>query len=175
MGLVMTAPGIPMIFMGQEILEYRNWNDTPGFHPNTLINWDDLGTVKAVGDYLRFAQELIALRNRTKGLRGGSSDPYHAPAGNRVVAFHRWVEGEGDDVVVVASLNETTYRDYVLGFPKPGRWTEAFNSAVYENWFNPPYDVNGGSIEADGPAWESMPFSARIVIPANSLVVFVPG
>jgi 1,4-alpha-glucan branching enzyme len=175
MGLVMTAPGIPMIFMGQEILEYRNWNDTPGFHPNMLINWDDLGNVKAVGDYLRFAQELIALHNRLKGLRGGSSNPYHAPAGNRVVAFHRWIEWEGDDVVVVVSLNETTYHDYVLGFPKSGRWTEVFNSAIYENWFKPPYDGNGGSIVADGPAWESMPYSASIAIPANSISVFVPG
>jgi 1,4-alpha-glucan branching enzyme len=50
-----------------------------------------------------------------------------------------------------------------------------FNSAIYENWFNPPYDGNGGSIVADGPAWESMPNSASIVIPANSLLVFVPG
>jgi 1,4-alpha-glucan branching enzyme len=171
----MTAPGIPMMFMGQELLEYRNWNDSPNFHPNTLINWDDLGKVKAVGDYLRFCQELIALRNRLKGLRGGSSNPYHAPRGNRVVAFHRWVEWEGYDVVVVASLNETTYFNYVLGFPKPGRWTEAFNSAIYENWFNPPYDGNGGSIEANGSARDSMPYSASIVIPANSILVFVPG
>jgi 1,4-alpha-glucan branching enzyme len=175
MGLVMTAPGIPMIFMGQEVLEYRNWNDNQKDNPGTLVNWDELGTVKAVGDFLRFTQELIALHNRLKGLRGVSSHPYHAPAGNRVVAFHRWVEFEGHDVVVVASLNETTYHDYVLGFPKPGRWTEAFNSAIYENWFNPPYDGNGGSIMADGPAWESMPHSARIVIPANSISVFVPG
>jgi 1,4-alpha-glucan branching enzyme len=175
MGLVMTAPGIPMMFMGQELLEYRNWNDSPKFHPNTLINWDDLGKVKAVGDYLRFCQELIALRNRLKGLRGGSSNPYHAPRGNRVVAFHRWVEWEGYDVVVVASLNDTAYHNYVLGFPRFGRWTEAFNSAIYENWFNPPYDGNGGSIEANGPAWDSMPYSASIVIPANSILVFVPG
>src|SRR5262249_9394312 len=29
MGLVMTSPGIPMIFMGQEFLENKQWNDTP--------------------------------------------------------------------------------------------------------------------------------------------------
>jgi 1,4-alpha-glucan branching enzyme len=173
-GLLMTAPGIPMLFMGQEILEYRNWNDTPGSHPGTLINWDDLGRVKAVGDFLRFCQELIALRRRLKGLRGGSSNPYHAPPGNRVVAFHRWIEGEGHDAVVVASLHDTTYHDYRLGFPRPGRWSEVFNSAIYEDWFHPPYDGNGGSIVADGPGWESMPHSATIVIPASSVLVFVP-
>ena len=175
MGLVMTAPGIPMIYMGQEILEYRNWSDNPKQYANTLINWDDLKNIKPVGDYLRFTQELIALHHRLKGLRGESSHPFHAPAGNRVIAFHRWVEGKGDDVVVVASLNDTTYHDYVLGFPKSGRWAEVFNSAIYDNWFHPPYDGNGGSIQADGPAWESMPTSAKIVIPANSILVFVPG
>jgi 1,4-alpha-glucan branching enzyme len=173
-GLLMTGPGMPLLFMGEELLEFRPWHDTPGFHPGTLINWDELGKVKAVGDFFLFCKELIALRRRLKALRVGSSRPYHAPRGNRVVAFHRWVEFEGHDVVVAASLNETTYRDYVLGFPRPGAWAEVFNSAVYENFFHPPYDGNG-PFRADGAPHESMPHSASVVLPALSLVVFTPA
>ena len=38
---------------------------------------------------------------------------------NRVLAFHRWVEGVGRDVIVVASLNESTLGGYRI--PIPGR------------------------------------------------------
>lgn len=46
-------------------------------------------------------------------------------------AFQRWVEGAGRDVVVVASLNESTYWSYDIGFPSSGNWLEVFNSDVY--------------------------------------------
>jgi 1,4-alpha-glucan branching enzyme len=172
--LLLTAPGVPMLFMGQELLEYRPWNDNLGAHPDDLVHWNELGTVKAVGDFLRFTQEAVALRRRLRGLRGAGSRPYHNP-GNRVIAFHRWVEWEGWDVIVVASLSDSTYYNYVLGFPRPGRWNEVFNSDVYENYPNAQVAGNGGSLDAGGPATEAMPHSASLVIPANSVLVFVPA
>lgn len=174
-GLLLTAPGIPMLFMGQEILEYRPWSDNLKDHPDAFVHWDELGTVKKVGDFLLFVQELGALRKGLKALRRGNSRPYHAP-GNRVVACHRWVEFEGQDVVVVASLSEATYEGYRLGFPRGGAWREAFNSDFYENHPNPQTRGNGGAILADGPARpeDGMPHSASIVIPANALLVFIP-
>ena len=81
----------------------------------------------------------------------------------------------GLDVVVVASLSDTTNYAYVLGFPLPGAWSEVFNSDVYQNFPNPHAAGNGGSVDATGPATEAMPHSASIVIPANSVLVFVPG
>jgi 1,4-alpha-glucan branching enzyme len=175
-GLLLTAPGIPMLFMGQELLEYRPWSDNLKDHPDAFVHWDELGTVKKVGDFLLFTQELGALRKGLTALRRGNSRPYHAP-GNRVVAFHRWVEFEGQDVIVVASLSETTYEGYRLGFPRGGTWREAFNSDFYENHPNPQTRGNGGAVVADGPARpeDAMPHSASIVIPANALLVFVPA
>ena len=172
--LLLTAPGVPMLFMGQELLEYRPWNDDLKNHPDYLVHWNELAPNTPVGDFLLFTQAVVDLRKRFRGLRGFSSRPYHNP-GNRVIAFHRWVEFEGWDVVVVASLSETTYYNYVLGFPLPGRWAEVFNSDVYENYPNPHVAGNGGSVDATGPATEAMPHSATIVIPANSVLVFVPG
>jgi 1,4-alpha-glucan branching enzyme len=172
--LLVTAPGVPMLFMGQELLEYRPWNDNLRTHSNDLVHWNELGLVKAVGDFLLFTKEAVALRRRLKGLRSASSRPYHNP-GNRVIAFHRWVEWEGWDVIVVASLSESTFSNYVLGFPRSGRWVEVFNSDLYENHPNPHVAGNGGSVDANGPGTEAMPYSATIVIPANSVLVFVPA
>ena len=97
---------------------------------------------------------------------------FHVHDGNRVIAFQRWVVGAGRDVVVAASLNESTYWSYDLGFPGPGFWLEVFNSDVYDNWVNPIVAGNGSGVTADGPPMHGLPCSASIVIPANGFVVF---
>jgi 1,4-alpha-glucan branching enzyme len=172
-GLVLTAPGIPMLFMGQEFIEDKPWSDNPGHFDNTLIWWDGLEQGdKAMVDHLRFTQELISLRRRQPALRGEPINVFHVHNDNRVLAFHRWIEGHGRDVVVVASLNESTLWDYQLGLPGAGRWLEVFNSDIYDNWVNPWVAGNGGGIDANGPPVHQLPASARIVLPANSLLVF---
>ena len=40
-GLLLTAPGVPMIFMGQEFLEDKYWTDWPR-RPELLIWWEGL-------------------------------------------------------------------------------------------------------------------------------------
>jgi 1,4-alpha-glucan branching enzyme len=171
-GLLLTAPGIPMLFMGQEFLEDKFWSDNPGAFPGNLIWWDGLLQDRAMADHLRFVRELVALRRQQPALTGESINPYYVHNDNRVLAFHRWMEGAGRDVVVVASLSESTYPRYELGFPQGGRWREAFNSDVYDNWVNPWRAGNGGAIEVAGPPRDGLPASAAIVIPANSLLVF---
>jgi 1,4-alpha-glucan branching enzyme len=88
------------------------------------------------------------------------------------MAFHRWLDGTGDDVIVVATLSETTWYDYAIGFPYPGPWSEVFNSDVYDNWVNPTVAGNAGGISASGGPLHGFQASANVVIPANGLVVF---
>ncbi len=94
---------------------------------------------------------------------------------DRVIAFQRWVEGVGQDCVVVASLHETTWWGYRVGFPSAGRWVEVFNSDVYDGWVNPMVAGNLGEIWVDGAGMHGLLASASIVIPANGVVVFVKG
>ena len=173
-GLLLTAPGVPMIFMGQEFLEDKYWTDWPG-RPELLIWWEGLeGQDKAMSDQHRFTRELMWLRRKHPALRGDGLNVFHVHNDNRVLAFHRWLPGIGRDVVVVASLNEHTFYDhsYRLGFPGGGHWHEVFNSDIYDEWFNPHAQGNPGGITADGPAWDGLPTSAMITLPANSLLVF---
>jgi 1,4-alpha-glucan branching enzyme len=168
-GLLLTAPGIPLIFMGQEFLEDKQWSDSD---KDLLISWDGLRTDKVLQDHLRFTRELIGLRNHQPALRGEGINVFHVHDGNRVVAFQRWVVGAGRDVVVAASLNESTYWSYALGFPSSGRWLEVFNSDVYDHWVNPIAAGNGSGVNADGPPMHGLPCSATVVIPANGFVAF---
>ena len=171
-GLLLTAPGIPMLFMGQEFLEDKNWSDNPRNAPGTLLAWDGLVSDRAMGDHHAFTRDLLWLRRRTPALRSEAINLYHARNDSRILAFHRWVPGLGDDIVVVASLNDSTFEQYRLGFPQSGRWREIFNSDFYDFLPNPRCAGNGGAITALSGGQDGLDWSASIVIPANSILVF---
>ena len=123
-------------------------------------------------DHLRFTQDLIHLQTNQPALRGDKVNPFYCSDRDRVLAFHRWLEGVGGDVIVVASFTESTWWSYDLGFPMAGFWREVFNSDVYEHWVNPQVAGNGTGVQASNAPMHGFDSSASIVIPANGVVVF---
>jgi 1,4-alpha-glucan branching enzyme len=173
MGLVLTAPGIPMLFMGQEFMEDKQWSDDVIDHPELLLYWDGLSAPDpTMRDFLRFTRELIALRWRLPALRSEGFRVVHTHNDNRVLAFHRWVPGDGYDVIVVVNLANFNQYGYRIGFPADGSWREAFNSDVYDNWVNPQVTGNGAGVFADSTPMHGFDCSAALALPANGLLVF---
>jgi 1,4-alpha-glucan branching enzyme len=162
-----------MLFMGQEFLEDKQWSDNIDDDKALLLHWAGLDHGdKQMADHLRFTRELIALRWNHPALRGqGFRVVYHSNH-HRVLAFHRWVEGEGRDVIVIVHLSTYNRFDYRIGFPSGGFWREVFNSDVYENWVNPNVAGNGWGVTADGEGMHGFGHSAALVLPANSALVF---
>jgi 1,4-alpha-glucan branching enzyme len=185
--LLLTAPGIPQMFMGQEFLEDKQWCPDPRT-PDHLIWWgglvlgaDGRAVDPSMLDHLRFTQDATKLRCAQPALRGEGLSVFYTSDADRVIAFQRWVVGQGNDVVVVATLNESTWWGYQLGFPSAGRWNEVFNSDAYDNCnangvsVNPQVAGNGGGVDAVNVPMHGLPASATVVIPANGVVVFVKG
>ncbi len=127
-----------------------------------------------MGDFHQLTRDLIWLRRRHPALRSDPITVYPPDNGNRVLAFQRWVPDAGRDVVVVASLRESTFHDhsYPLGFPQPGHWHEVFNSDFYDCLPNPAVEGNPGGIDASGPPVNGLPHSGNVTVPANSVLVF---
>src|SRR5436309_1488649 len=147
--------------MGQEILEDKQWSDDVHFHANMLIWWDGLRSDQVMRDYLAFCHDLIHLRRALPGLRSDSLRVSTRNTLDRVIALHRWIEGSGQDVLIVASLRETSHFGYRIGFPSGGFWREVFNSDVYDGFPNPRATGNGGGVRAEtGFGWDGMPASA---------------
>jgi 1,4-alpha-glucan branching enzyme len=175
-GLLLTAPGIPMLFMGQEFLEDKPWHNSPS-RSELFLYWKGTEEDPSMRDFLLFATELCWLRRRHPALRAEGCNPYYVHNDDRVLAFHRWIEGRGRDVIVVASLKESTYWDYSLPLPVGGNWHEVFNSDAYDSMpggggYNPNAAGNPSGLTPDGPPSHGCPISTRMVIPANSLLVF---
>jgi len=168
-GILLTATGIPMLFMGEDFYEDKQWSDD---NSDLLIYWDGLKSDRTLIDFNRFMRELIWLRRKHPALRAEGIATILMDDFNRVLAFQRWIPGVGRDVIVVASLNESTQYGYSIPFPSQGYWIEAFNSDVYENWVNPMVSGNGGGVEVQGPAMNGLVASQTITVPANSVLVF---
>ncbi len=122
--LVLTAPGIPMLFQGQEFLE-DGW-----FQDSVPLDWDKSEEFSGL---VRMYRDLIHLRlNRsysTRGLTGSGLNTFHENQADNVMAYHRWHQGgPGDDVVVVVNLSHLAHENYTLGFPAPGTWRLRLNS-----------------------------------------------
>jgi 1,4-alpha-glucan branching enzyme len=169
--MLLTAPGVPMLFMGQEILEDKNWSDNPEHFKNTLIWWDGLAADAVMRDFLQFVKELLRVRGDHQALSGPNVNAFHVNNSARVIAFHRWLEGSGDDVVVVGTLSEGNLYNYELGLPQPGVWQEVFNSDFFESSPGHQTTGNGGQVVANGRPLHGFATSAQITIPANGVVV----
>ena len=165
--IVLTSPGIPMIFQGQELLEDR-W-----FQDKDPIDWS---RVEGENGILSMYRDLIALRrNRsgvTRGLCGQNIRIYHVNNEAKVIVFHRWDEqGPTDSVVVVVNMTNQNRDGYVIGFPRAGLWKTRFNSDSYNygpNFANhPTADVEAREEESDG-----LPCSVEIGIGPYTVVIF---
>lgn len=122
--LVLTAPGIPMLFQGQEFLE-DGW-----FSDQDPLDWRKAGRHRGI---LLLYQKLIKLRRNlegtTRGLLGPHVNVFHTNNQEKVLAFHRWDQGgSGDDVIVVVNFGNRPRPSYTLGFPHEGLWHVRFNS-----------------------------------------------
>src|SRR2546423_8860974 len=84
-------------------------------------------------DQHRFTRDLLWLRRKHPALRGEGLNVFHVHNDNRIIAIHRWLPGVGRDVVVVASLNESTFYNYSyrLGFPRSEEHTSELQSLAY--------------------------------------------
>ena len=165
--LVLTSPGIPMLFQGQELLE-------DGFFDDTVpLDWDKATSNRGV---LELHRNLIRLRRDragvTRGLRGPNVAILRADHDTKVLVMHRWRDGgPHDDTVVVANFANNTIDGMAVGFPAPGRWTVRFNSDVAAD------AEDFGSHEAfdltaDGPPLDGRDQSGVVSLGPYSVVIY---
>jgi 1,4-alpha-glucan branching enzyme len=168
--IMLTSPGIPMIFQGQEMLETRDF----GFTTPTAVDFTRAVDPKFKG-IVQIYRDLIALRRnvagQTGGLAGQNLNVFHLNDSNKTLAYHRWENGgSGDDVVVVANFSNVPLSALNLGFPRGGLWHVRFNSgaAVYDPSFQ-----NGDSFDtiANPGGKDGLNFNANVGIGPYSVVI----
>lgn len=126
LALGLTSPGIPMLFQGQEFLE-GGW-----FSDDDPLDWSK---EESFAGMLELTKDLIRLRRNLNGTSAGLSgqwmDTLVCDEGQKIVAYHRWMEGgPGDSVVIVLNFNHEAQCKRRIAFPSEGRWQCLMNSAA---------------------------------------------
>jgi 1,4-alpha-glucan branching enzyme len=165
--LVFTAPGIPMLFQGQEFLEGGWFRDT------VPVDWDKREEFRGI---IRLYRDLIRLRlnsdGQTRGLIGQNVQLIRVDDANKVIAFRRWMDGgPGDDVIVMANFDVNPRNNFEFGFPAAGAWKLHLNSdwTGYSSIFK---GYPSGDVTAVPGDYDGLPAHAPVNIGPYTVLVF---
>src|SRR5262249_47888802 len=153
------APGIPMLFQGQEFLE-GGW-----FRDDIPLDWDMSREFRGI---VRLYRDLIALRldrrGVTRGLRGQNVRILRVDEERKLLGFRRWDRGgPGADGVLVANFLHEPQHDCAIGFPADGPWRVRFHSDFggYSERFE---GSDGSDVSARPGECDGLPYRGAVTI-----------
>ncbi|MDZ7952287.1 alpha-amylase family glycosyl hydrolase [Nostoc sp. DedQUE09] len=119
--LLITAMGIPMLWMGEEFGEYQQKSED--VTKPQKINWSLLSREQNHGLF-EYYQKLIALRKETPALQSDNIKFFYENAAEKALAYTRWDE-HNSHVVVVVNFSDQNLNQYkISGFPTAEYWRD---------------------------------------------------
>jgi 1,4-alpha-glucan branching enzyme len=164
-------PGKKLLFMGQEIGQYEEWDE------KASVRWELLGFA-----YHRSLQAMLRELNRIY-----KSEPalyevdFHyegfewidfSDVDGSVICFARFAKDRRDYLVFVCNFTPVSRSGYKVGVPSAGRYLEIFNSDSEQ--FSGGNVGNLGSAIALPAEWHGRPASITITLPPLGVLIFKP-
>lgn len=166
--ITLTAPGIPLLFQGQEFI-------TPNFFMgDERPDWEKMSHLQGIPQLFG---DLIKLRksdyNDYAGLQGNQLDFFHFNQECNILAYQRSHTDHSDHrVMVVINLSYVDYRKYVIGLPEKGKWKLVFNSS------SKVYDDSGTLLHTEDfmtqeKPYDGLPYQGSFALPNYSALLFI--
>ncbi|WP_405246687.1 alpha-amylase family glycosyl hydrolase [Cellulophaga sp. Asnod2-G02] len=164
--LTLTAPGIPMLFQGQEFIEDEYFQDTEA------LDWSKFEKHKGIQKLVR---DLIYLRtgkhDRTAGLRDQGIQIVHFNNETKILAYIREDRDHKEPVLVILNFSTIDYQNYGIGLEQNADWKLRFNSSW--NGYDPDFSdleiqgINHYQEETDGQEW-----TGKLTIPGYCCQIY---
>ncbi len=163
--ITLTAPGVPLVFMGQELLEDRE------FHDSNPLDWKR-GDLSARSTKL--FRDLIHLRRNLDGRGAALQDAkirvLEEDQDKQFLAYRRYLPGKPeDDIVVLINFSPDPIDEMPFVFPRSAKWEMLLNTD------DPQYGEDFTGLAAKQNGFENStlpitmaPFSAQIFGVARS-------
>ncbi len=169
---LITHPGKKLLFMGQDIAEFDEWNE------NRIVEWELLKYPEHAGIAAEY-QELNRLYKTEKALYALDDSPkgfewLNAISGDDCyISYMRKGSDEGDILVVVANFSGVA-REIRTGVPFEGKYKEIFNTD--DERFGGSGVKNARIIRAEDIEWDDKEQSVSVKLAPLSLSIlrFVP-
>jgi 1,4-alpha-glucan branching enzyme len=168
-GYMFGHPGKKLLFMGDEFGQWNEWN-----HDSSL-DWHLTGIpahkglqrwVRDLNTFLRAEPALYEFDSDSAGFEWVDCNDVN----RSVISFLRKGRQDADTLLFVCNFTPATHRNYRLGAPEGGFWTEVLNGDA------PLYGGSGqgnlGGVEANPLPVHGRSWSLSLVVPPLSTVVF---
>lgn len=168
-GYMMMHPGKKLLFMGQEIAEFDEWNE------NRSVEWELLdypehkdmqNYVKALNGFYKEQPALYELDDEPEGFEWINN----ISANENVIVFMRKNADPKKTLVVVCNFANEAREEYTIGVPFAGKYKEIFNSDAKE--FGGDGMLNKKAIASTEKEWDDREDSISFKMPALSVQVF---
>ncbi len=164
-----THPGKKLLFMGNDIAQWHEWNHNESLQWH-LLQWDShRGIQKLVEDLNRLyvsQPALYELDFDPEGFEWIDCHNHH----DSVLAYLRKGNRPADELVVAVNMTPVPRKQYPIGVPRSGWYQEVFNSDA---------SIYGGSNMGNFPGRQSSPKAAQgrqhsipVDLPPLAVVVF---
>ena len=168
-GYMMMHPGKKLLFMGQDLAEFDEWNEERSVEWD-LLKYDDH---KNMHQYVTELNEFYASHPALYEL-DESSDGFewinNISGNENTLVFLRKTKNVKDMLVVVCNFSGVDRKDYKIGVPYPGKYKEIFNSDLKKYGGNG--YTNAKAISSDLDECDEREESIKIISPAFSVVAF---
>ena len=161
-GYMFVHPGKKLLFMGNELAAWREWDDGDGLPWAWADDPPHVGVRTLVRDLNRVYRERPALYQvdfQPTGFSWIDCDD----AAHSIISLIRRSEHATDEVLAVFNFTPIVREGYRMGVPQPGRYRELINTDA---------EVYGGSNVGNPGALDSEPVAAQGM--AQSLVLTLP-
>jgi 1,4-alpha-glucan branching enzyme len=169
-GYMYTHPGKKLLFMGNEIGQWREWNH------DAQLEWESLGDPLHAG-LQRWVRDL----NLTYAADGALWQVDYEPSGfswidchdheNSVISFVRYGADPADFAVVVVNFTPLPRAPYRIGVPRGGRYREVLNSDrdIYGG-----SNVHNGAITAVDEPSHGFAHALTLAVPPLGFLLLTP-
>ncbi len=168
-GFMMMHPGKKLLFMGQDIGEFNEWNEERSVEWE-LLQYDDHKKLKGyVAELNKFYKEhpaLYELDEKAEGFEWINN----ISADENVVIFLRKTGKEKETLLVACNFSGVDREDYKIGVPFAGKYKEIFNSDAKK--FGGSGFANTKILVSKDDECDEREESIRIKLPAFSVTVF---
>ncbi|MEH6656875.1 alpha-amylase family glycosyl hydrolase [Leeuwenhoekiella marinoflava] len=165
MVLTLTAPGIPMLFQGQEFIEDEYFQDTE------QLDW---GKEVRLSGIRQLVSDVIKLRTGASGgatgLNGQHLDIIHFNPDTKILAFKRGGTEE-DQALIILNFRNQEYLGYGIGVDDKQDWKLRINA----DWKG--YDTDFSNLEVNDLQLEEQetdgrPFTGTFNIPGYGALIY---
>ena len=165
-------PGKKLLFMGDEFAQLREWNHEQSLDWHLLPQPLHAGMQRCVADLNRLYRSHAALHEREadpSGFEWVACDD----TTNCVLTFLRKSRSTDSLALVVCNFLPVPRTNYRVGVPRPGFWTEVFNSDACE--YGGSGVGNCGCVHTDPVSWNWRSDSLKLTVPPLAALFFVHG